>query len=98
MGGKSRVAKRLAELLPDHKCYVEVFAGAANLLFVKDKSDVEVLNDINADLINLFRVVRYHPREFISELALVSHSRVEFTDCRTQPGLTDIQRAARSFN
>ena|GEM_PF-7006393 len=39
MGGKSKVAKRLAALLPDRERYVEVFAGAANLLFVKDRSN-----------------------------------------------------------
>lgn len=91
------MAKRLSELLPEHKCYVEVFAGAANLLFVKDRSKTEVLNDINSELVNLFRVVRFHPREFISELALFLQSRREFTDYMNQPGLTDIQRAARSF-
>ena len=97
MGGKSKIAKRLSTLLPEHKCYVEVFAGAANLLFVKEKSKTEVLNDINGELINLFRVVRWHPREFIKELSLVTHSRIEFADYRAQPGLTDIQKAARSW-
>jgi len=97
MGGKSKVAKRLRQLLPQHTCYVELFAGAANLLFVKEVSKTEVLNDINSDLVNLFRVVRYHPREFIHELAYCLESRVEFTDYRSQPGLTDIQRAARAW-
>jgi len=97
MGGKANMAARLCKLLPDHTCYVEVFAGAANLLFVKNKSKVEVINDINSELINLFRVVRYHPREFVRELRLVTHSRAEFNACKAQPGLTDIQKAARSW-
>jgi len=97
MGGKSRIAKRLARLLPEHLCYVEVFAGAANLLFAKPESKVEVLNDINSELTNIFRVVRYHPREFTRELILVSQARTIFADYRRQPGLTDIQKAARSF-
>ena len=96
-GGKSRAAKRLSQLLPEHKCYVELFAGAANLLFVKERSKVEVLNDVNTELINLFRMVRWHPRELINELRLVTQSRLEFSDYRSQPGLTDIQRAARSW-
>jgi len=95
MGGKSKMAKRLSQLLPEHRCYVEVFSGAANLLFVKERSKTEVLNDINSELVNLFRIVRWHPREFIHELALVTQSRVEFVDYRAQPGLTDIQKAAR---
>ena len=97
MGGKSKIAKRLSYLLPEHKCYVEVFAGAANLLFIKEKSETEILNDINSELVNLFRVVRCHPREFISELSLSLQSRKDFVDYRNQPGLTDIQKAARSF-
>ena len=96
-GGNSKVAKRLCELLPEHGCYVEVFAGAANLLFVKDRSKVEIINDINTELVNLFRVVRLHRREFVRELQLVTQSRDIFADYRSQPGLTDIQRAARSF-
>lgn len=97
MGGKSRVAKRLAELLPEHTCYVEVFAGAANLLFAKEPAKTEVINDINSELVNLLRITRWHPRELINELAFVLHSRKDFVDYRNQPGLTDIQRAARSW-
>lgn len=97
MGGKANMATRLCRLLPKHTCYVEVFAGAANLLFVKNKSKVEVINDINSELINLFRVVRHHPREFVRELSLITHSRVEFNDYKAQPGLTDIQKATRSW-
>ena len=91
------MAKRLCQLLPEHQCYVEVFAGAANLLFAKEPSKVEVINDINSELINLFSVVRSHRREFMRELSLVVQSRTVFFDYRRQPGLTDIQKAARSY-
>lgn len=95
MGGKFRIAHRLAAILPEHSCYVEVFAGAANLLFTKEPGKTEVVNDFNNELINLFRVVKYHPREFILELRDFLHSRQCFLDYKDQPGLTDIQRAAR---
>jgi len=96
-GGKSRTAKRLIKLLAEHKCYVEVFAGAANLLFQKEPSKVEVLNDRNSELVNLFRIVRWHPREFIRELGFITHGRIDFTDYKSQPGLTDVQKAVRSW-
>ncbi len=95
MGGKHKVAARLAALLPRHLCYVEVFSGAANVLFAKEPSACEVINDINSDLINLFRIIRWHPDELFSELAYIVHSRQEFMDYQKQPGLTDIQKAAR---
>ncbi|MBW8017427.1 MAG: DNA adenine methylase [Planctomycetes bacterium] len=97
MGGKSNMAKRLCQLLPDHKCYVEVFSGAANLLFAKQRSKTEVINDVNSELTNLFRVVRYHWREFLREIRLLLHSREIFSDFKAQPGLTDIQKAARTW-
>ena len=95
MGGKHRIAARLAALLPRHICYVEVFAGAANVLFAKQPSACEVINDINSDIINLFRIIRWHPDELFNELAYIVHSRQEFMDYQKQPGLTDIQKAAR---
>lgn len=88
---------RLLAVIPPHECYVEVFAGAANLLFAKAPAGCEVLNDINGDLVNLFRVVKFHRREFLSQLVLVTHSRREFSDLKAQPGLTDVQRAARFY-
>jgi len=69
----------------------------ACLLFTKQPSKTEVLNDINAELVNLFRIVRWHQREFIRELQFIVQSRTEFADYRSQPGLTDIQRAARTW-
>ena len=90
MGGKSRQAKRLCQLFPDHKCYVEVFSGAANVLFTKQRSGTEVINDINSELVNLFRVARCHHREFVRQLSLLTHSRKVFNDYKSQTGLTDI--------
>lgn len=95
VGGKHRVAQKLINLFPEHRCYVEVFAGAANVLFAKESSKAEVLNDINGDLVNIFRIIRWHPDELINELAFITHSRQEFGDYHDQPGLTDVQKSAR---
>lgn len=94
MGGKSKMVKTILPLIAAHKCYAEVFAGAANLLFAKEKSETEVINDINSDLVNLFNVVKFHRREFIRQLSLLCCSRELFEQFTAQPGVTDIQRAA----
>lgn len=94
-GGKTWLAKTLIGKLPPHECYVEVFGGSGALLFAKPPSRVEVYNDVNGDLVNLFRVLKYHPDAMAAELALVLNSRDEFEAATAQPGLTDIQRAAR---
>ena len=95
VGGKHRVAGKLIRLFPEHSCYVEVFGGALNILLNKPKLKSEVINDVNRDLVNIFRVIRFHPDEFHKELILMTHSRQEYNDALDQPGLTDVQRAAR---
>ncbi|WP_213878615.1 DNA adenine methylase [Pseudomonas sp. dw_358] len=100
MGGKRRLADRLIPLFPPHECYVEVFAGDAALYFSRPQpASVEVLNDINGDLVNLYRVVQNHLEEFVRQFKWALSSRQIFEwQKMTQPStLTDIQRAARFF-
>ena len=96
-GGKSWAAKYVLPLIPAHSCYVEPFAGGLAILLAKEPSALEVVNDINSDLINFFRCVQFHRDEMIRELQYVLNSREEFNAYKHQPGLTDIQRAARWF-
>jgi len=99
IGGKRRLADRLIRLFPPHTCYVEPFAGAAAVYFAKQPSDVEVLNDINGELINLYRVVRHHLEEFVRQFkwALSSRQVFKWHQAERPETLTDIQRAARFF-
>ncbi|MFA7685150.1 MAG: Dam family site-specific DNA-(adenine-N6)-methyltransferase [Syntrophales bacterium] len=101
MGGKSLLANKIIPKIPEHKCYVEVFAGAAWLLFKKEEtvSDVEIINDINLDLVTLYRVVKHHLEEFIRYFKWILVSRDEFYRFRKEAPetLTDIQRAVRFY-
>lgn len=99
IGGKRRLADQLIRLFPPHTCYVEVFAGAAAVYFTKQPSDVEVLNDINGDLINLYRVVQHHLEEFVRQFkwALTSRTVFKWLQITRPETLTDIQRAARFY-
>lgn len=99
VGGKALLADKIIPLIPDHRCYCEVFAGAAWLLFKKPESRVEVINDINVDLVTLYRVVQHHLEEFVRYFRWVLVSREEFERLKRVEGdtLTDIQRAARFY-
>lgn len=62
IGGKNSLKKEICSRIPE-KCdrYIEVFGGAAWVLFAKEKhAGMEVYNDANGDLVNLFRVVKCH--------------------------------------
>lgn len=97
IGGKRKLAERILPLFPDHQCYVEPFAGAAALFFFKSPSQVEVLNDINGDLVNLYRVVKHHLEELYRQFKWVLTSRQNWDWLQATPveTLTDVQRAAR---
>lgn len=99
IGGKRRLAKRILPLLGEHRTYVEPFAGGAAVFMMKEPSKVEVINDINSDLVTLYRVVRNHLEEFVRHFRWALISREEFlTAKRIDPStLTDIQRAARFY-
>lgn len=102
IGGKKLLRKEIVKRFPEKfDRYIEVFGGAAWVLFSKDKlANIEVYNDANGDLVNLFRCVKYHCGELQRELSGMLNSRELFYDfvaqCYTR-GMTDIQRAARFF-
>lgn len=104
IGGKKLLRNKIIERFPaarQYDRYVEVFGGAGWVLFAKDKhAALEVYNDVNGDLVNLYRCVKYHPGELQRELQYNLISREQFFDYISQNdvrGQTDIQRAAKFF-
>ena len=67
LGGKRRLADTIIQRFPPHTCYIEVFAGGAALYFLRQPAEVEVINDINGDVVNLYRVVKSHLEEFVRQ-------------------------------
>lgn len=78
VGGKAAWADMLASYLPPHGMYVEVFGGGASVLLAKHPSKVEVYNDLDCDLVNLFRVLREQPDAFKQLWRWTIVSREEF--------------------
>src|SRR5438477_12018505 len=99
IGGKNRLAAKIIALLPEHTTYVEPFAGGAQVFFHKEPSKVEVLNDLNGEIVNFFRVCQWHHEELVRYLKYCLMSRKLYRSlAATNPEtLTDVQRAGRFF-
>jgi DNA adenine methylase len=103
MGGKSRLASWIISQFPRHKIYVEPFAGAAHVICRKEPSELDVYNDINDDMINLFKVLQDKKKtdKLLKLLSLTPHSRRMFNQIRDNQYLpraeTCIQEAYRTM-
>lgn len=97
-GGKWRLSSWIIRFFPRHRIYVEPFGGAASVLLQKPKSAVEVYNDLDCEVVNLFQVLR--DRELADRLfyqiMLTPYSRVEFLSAW---GKTDdpVEKARRTI-
>lgn len=99
IGGKNRLASTIISKIPEHVTYIEPFAGGAQVLFHKTPSNVEVLNDLDFDIVNFFRVCQWHYEELIRYLryCLVARKSHDLLSNTRPETLTDIQRAGRFY-
>lgn len=96
VGGKSRLAKDIISLMPEHKTYIEVFGGAGSVLYQKEPSKLEVFNDINNELINLHLCIKNRPQTLSIYLNQMLVSRTLFYYIRNKKikPKNNIERAA----
>lgn len=94
-GGKSRLLKKILPLIPPHRTYCEPFAGGLAVFLAKPRSQVEIVNDLNGDLVSLYRFAQWHLDALVAEISFTLQSRRNILDLIKQPGLTELQRAAR---
>jgi DNA adenine methylase len=82
-GGKWRLADWIISHFPKHNCYVEAFGGAGSVLIKKKPSRVEIYNDMNREIVNLFKVLRDKKKsdELRRLLSLTPYARDEYYDC-----------------
>jgi DNA adenine methylase len=95
-GGKRALVPTLLKLLPaDHTLYCEPFAGSAKLLFAKQPSRREVINDLNGDVTNFFRVTKHRTAELAERLELECIHAGRFRELRAAAPECEVDRALR---
>lgn len=96
-GAKQRLASRIIEMLPPHNAWVEAFCGSAVVTLNKSKAPIEVINDLDGNIVNLFKVLRDRSTELCRAVALTPYARDEFRLCRAGVVISDDLERARRF-
>jgi DNA adenine methylase len=94
-GGKTRLADKIVDLLPEHHHYVEPFAGSLAVLLAKPRAAMETVNDLDQDLMTFWRVLRDRPEDLALHMALTPHSRAEHQAAYDLADLDELERARR---
>lgn len=96
-GGKFRLAPWILQFFPPHGCYVEPFGGAAGVLLQKERSYAEVYNDLDGEIVNLFKVLRDPSSRaaLVEACKLTPYAREEF-ELAYEPASDPIECARRT--
>lgn len=77
-GGKWELAPWIISHMPAHRVYVEPFGGGGSVLLQKSRTHTEIYNDLDGEIVNLFRVVRERPMDLMHAIETTPFSRVEY--------------------
>jgi Site-specific DNA methylase len=77
-GSKQRIAPWIISQMPKHHSYLEPYFGGGAILFNKEPSRIETINDLDDDVINLFRVIREKKEELIEKIVYTPYARAEY--------------------
>lgn len=79
-GAKNRLANWIVDHIPEHKVYCEPFFGSGAVFFNKKICYNEILNDLDDEVYNFFKVLRNNGEQLIDAIALTPYSRYEMAD------------------
>lgn len=94
-GGKWLLAPWIIGHFPAHRCYVEPFGGGASVLLRKPRSYAEVYNDLDGEVVNLFKVARENGDALVEALRKTPFARSEF-ELSYQPTADELEQARRT--
>ena len=77
-GGKQTMLRHILPIVPEHVSYTESFLGGGALYFAKEPAQLEVINDVNGNVINFFKVLKNDYKALKRRIDETLHSRKEF--------------------
>lgn len=79
-GSKWRIAKWIIQRFPEHHSYLEPFFGSGAVFFTKSRSNIETINDLDDNVVNLFRCIREDPEKLSRMAYLTPYARVTYEE------------------
>jgi len=96
-GAKKRLALHIARMLPPHNAWVEAFCGSAAVTMAKTPAPIEIINDADSQIVNVFQRLREQPDELIRLIELTPYARTEFENAYRENGNGGKLEQARRF-
>lgn len=96
-GAKVRIASQIINSLPLHNAWVEAFCGSAALTLAKKPAPIEVINDLDDQIINLFEQLRNNSESLIRAITLTPYARKEYFEAKQIDGSINPLEKARRF-
>jgi DNA adenine methylase len=96
-GAKRRLALEIARMLPPHNAWVEAFCGSAALTMAKNPAPIEIINDADSQIVNVFQQLREHPEELIRLIEFTPYARTEFENAYMENETGEKLEQARKF-
>lgn len=96
-GAKWRIADWIVNFFPRHDVYVEPFFGSGAVFFTKNPSGTETINDIDGNVVNLFRVIRDDAEALCRAVEMTPYAREEYGSCCVDNCVDNSVDKARRF-
>jgi len=96
-GSKNKLAFELCKNLPPHNCWVEAFCGSSAVTLAKSPAPIEIINDIDGEIVNLFRQLRSNSKQLCKQIELTPYAEAELLNAREDSSEIDDLEKARQF-
>ena len=95
-GAKNKIAKKIIELFPPHNAWIEAFCGSAAITLSKKPAPIEIINDMDDQIVNLFNHLRNNRDELIKAIELTPYARSEYLISKLKENnISELEKARR---
>jgi DNA adenine methylase len=96
-GAKLRIASQIINSLPPHNAWVEAFCGSAAITIAKKPAPIEIINDLDNQIVNLFEQLRNNSEKLIRAICLTPYARQEYFSSKQKDDIAEPLEKARRF-